>query len=301
MTTRMSLPRNRFLLALVGVFLAIALAAGACSSDDTSSGDDSSGDTSSEDTATTETTADGAPESTDGENEAQPVTILVTNDDGVGAEGIDALTQALAERDDVELVVVAPLENQSGSGGKTTAGELSTSDATTASGLEATAVAGFPADSVRWALTEGGIEPDLVISGINDGQNIGPLVDLSGTVGAARQAAQLGVPAVATSQGFGEPPAFEDGVEATLAWLDENLEAIRAGELGTDTIVSINTPTCATGAPQGEVDAPRAEQSDADLNAVDCAGAVEPTDDVVAFTNGWIAVTVLPPTGSITE
>ena len=53
------------------------------------------------------------------------------------------------------------------------------------------------------ALQELGLEPDVVVSGVNAGQNIGTLIDLSGTVGAAATAARQGVPAVAVSQGIG--------------------------------------------------------------------------------------------------
>lgn len=274
---------------LLSVLAALVLVGSAgCSSDD-SSGESADGGDETTTTAATTTTEVVLP------------TVLVTNDDGVGAEGIDALVNALADRGDVEVVVVAPLENQSGSGGKTTEGELVVTDAETISGHPAKAVDGFPADTVVWALGEGGIEPDLVISGINDGQNVGPLVNISGTVGAARQAAQMGVPALATSQGLGDPADFPSGVEATMAWLDEHLEEVVAGELGTDGIISINIPTCTTGEIRGEVDVPVAEDSTEDLTVVDCTSEIEPTDDVVAFVNGWVAVTELAPTGSVTE
>lgn len=274
---------------LLSILAALALVGAAgCSSDDGSGESAGGGD---------ETTTTAASTTT----EVGPPTVLVTNDDGVGAEGVDALVNALVERGDVEVMVVAPLENQSASGGKTTEGELVVTDAQTISGHAAKAVDGFPADSVVWALGEGGIEPDLVISGINDGQNIGPLVDLSGTVGAARQAAQLGVPAVATSQGLGDPADFPSGVEATMAWLDEHFDEVVTGELGAEGIISINIPTCVTGEIQGQVDVPVAVDSTEDLTAVDCASTVQPTNDVTAFLNGWVAVTELSPTGSITE
>lgn len=272
---------------LLAALAALALVVPACSDDG-----DSSDEGSSENAEATTTVAEEVDE---------PLVMLVTNDDGVGAEGIDALVEALRDRDDLELVIVAPAENQSGSGGKTTDGALTVSDSETASGYEATAVAGFPADSVVWALGEGGIEADLVISGINEGQNIGPLVSLSGTVGAARQAAQLGVPSVAVSQGFGEPPEFPTAADALVVWLDENLDAVRDGTLGIDTVTNLNAPTCDGSEVQGQVEVPVAEDTGADLNAVDCAGTVEPTDDVVAFTNGWITLSTIPPTGSITE
>lgn len=274
---------------LLPILAALALVGSAgCSSDDDSSESAGGGD---ETTTTASTTT----------TEVDLPTVLVTNDDGVGAEGIDALVNALVDRGDVEVVVVAPLENQSGSGGKTTEGELAVTDAETLAGHPAKAVSGFPADAVVWALGEGGIEPDLVISGINDGQNVGPLVDISGTVGAARQAAQLGVPAVATSQGLGDPADFPSGVEATMAWLDEHLEAVVAGELDTEGIISINIPTCTVGEVKGDVDVPVAVDSTVDLTVVDCTSEAEPTDDVTAFVNGWVAVTELAPTGSVTE
>lgn len=243
-------------------------------------------------------TTSAAPSSTEAPEDLP--TVLVTNDDGIGAEGIDELVEALVARGDVEVVVVAPAENQSGSGGRTTGGTLVATDSTTASGHPGTAVEGFPADSVIWALGEGGIEADLVVSGVNEGQNIGPLVDISGTVGAARQAAQLGVPAVATSQGGGDPVDFPSGVEATMEWLDENLDAVLDGTLGTGHVTNINTPSCGDGEPRGEVEVPVATESEADLTAVDCTGSEEPVDDVVAFLNGWTAVSEVAPTGSIT-
>ncbi len=264
-----------------------------------SSGDEDSGSAGGADDTSTTTEADAGSTTTSAPQDLP--TVLVTNDDGVGAEGIDALVNALEDRGDVEVVVVAPLENQSGSGGRTTDGELSVTDAETISGHPAKAVDGFPADSVVWALGEGGIEADLVISGINAGQNIGPLVDLSGTVGAARQAVQMGVPAVATSQGAGEPVDFPSGVQATMSWLDDNIDVVVAGELGTDEVTNINVPTCQTGEIRGEVEVPLAVDNQADLTKVDCNGTAEPTDDVTAFLNGWIAITEVAPTGSVTD
>lgn len=275
---------------LLAALAAFALVLPACSDDGDGNAADEGADSSGE-----------SAESTTTAQAEEPLVVLVTNDDGVDAEGVDTVVEALRDRDDLELVVVAPAENQSGSGGRTTGGALTATDATTASGYEATAVAGFPADSVIWALGEGGIEADLVVSGINEGQNIGPLVPLSGTIGAARQAAQLGVPAVAVSQGFGEPPEFDTAADALVAWLEDNLDAVRDGSLGTDSVASINAPTCDGTEVQGQVEVPVAESTDIDLNAVDCEGTVEPTDDVVAFTNGWVTLSTLAPTGSNTE
>ena len=133
------------------------------------------------------------------EQQRPTLTLLVTNDDGIGAPGIDALVNGLLELDDVELKLVAPAENQSGSSDKTTEGDLVSEDSATASGYQGVAVYGYPADAVNVALEDLGIVPHLVIVGVNLGHNVGPFAVTSGTVGAARTAARAGYPAVATS------------------------------------------------------------------------------------------------------
>lgn len=272
---------------VVVVVVALLLAGPSCSG-----GDDTAGSSTTAKAATTTTTEEAGP---------GKVTVLVTNDDGVKAPGIDAIVSALSIRDDLRVVVVAPAENQSGQGGKTSPGPLTVTDTTTASGFPAKAVVGYPADAVLWALGDGGIKPDLVVSGINAGQNVGPLVPLSGTVGAARQAAQKGVPAVAASQGLADPPDYPTGVKAVLDWVDQHLATLQQGKLPATEVTSINVPSCPGGKVQGTVVVPVATSSTADLNAVDCAGTAEPVDDVSAFTNGWIAVSELVPTGSKTQ
>ena len=143
------------------------------------------------------------------------LTILVTNDDGVTAPGINATVQALSALPHTKVTVVAPLTNQSGTGAKVTGGTLTVTDATTASGYPAKAVAGYPADTIIWAIDDHGIaqRPDLVVSGINFGENIGPLASLSGTVGAAQTALARGIPALAVSQGVdnGQSPELLSG------------------------------------------------------------------------------------------
>ena len=119
------------------------------------------------------------------------------------------------------------------------------------------AVNGFPADSVLYALNTMHLNPDLLVSGINDGQNIGPFIPLSGTVGAARVGGRDSIPAVAVSQGFGSPPDFPSGVTALLDWLDEFLLG-RAGPPLFQSVVNINVPTCVTGSIRGTVEVPAA-------------------------------------------
>ena len=227
--------------------------------------------------------------------------VLVTNDDGYDAAGIDAVVEGLRALPDTEVTVVAPLTNQSGTGGKTTDGPLTVTDVTTKSGYPAKAVAGYPADTIIWAIDQHGISftPDLVVSGINFGQNIGPAVDLSGTVGAARAAAARTIPALASSQGIGDPMAYPTGVTQVLAWVSEHRAALLDGSAVTDKLLeNINIPTCPTGSNRGVVDVPIAKElAGRDMLKVDCQStATDPVDDVAGLTEGFVTLSVLPPT-----
>jgi 5'-nucleotidase len=225
--------------------------------------------------------------------EVEVLQILVTNDDGIAAPGIDALVTALSAVPDVELTIVAPAENQSGTSMKLTDGDVVASDAATASGVAATAVVGFPADSVRWALENLDIDFDLVVSGTNSGQNIGDFSTLSGTVGAARYGAQQGIPAVAVSQGLVPEGdiVFDDSVEAAIAWITEHRDDY---ESGTVSLTSINSPTCEGGV-RGVVEVPLGAFGGRDALQFDCTSTLEaPIDDVDAFANGFTAITDLP-------
>jgi 5'-nucleotidase len=222
----------------------------------------------------------------------RPLRILVTNDDGYDAAGIDAVVEGLRTLPDVEVVVVAPAANQSGTGGQTTPGALTVTDVTTASGFPATSVAGFPADSIVWAIDGGGVaeRPDLVISGINIGQNIGPLTEVSGTVGAARAAASRGIPALAASQGIAAEPDWPSSVALVLAWVTEHREALVADEAPTPAPVqNLNVPTCTTGTLHDLVEVPVAtDAAGREMVSSDCTGTpAPPTDDIGAFITGF--------------
>jgi 5'-nucleotidase len=299
----MSACHLRSRLRLLPLLAAPLLVLTACSDDD--GGDDAS-DTTAEASSTTTASADGT---TTTVVATEPLRILVTNDDGIEGEGLDALVGALTALPDTEVHVVAPAEDQTGSSDATTP-DPTAADGTTLSGHEGTAVAGEPADTIVWARdngwTEGG-EPHLVISGINAGQNIGPLAALSGTVGAARQAARFGVPALAVSQGViegadGELTAnYPDSVDAALAWLEENRADLLARDLDDDApalVTTIDAPTCPSGEVRGTVEVSLATAEEAEgINAfeVDCESTLEnPTNDVVGLTNGYIVVKAIP-------
>jgi 5'-nucleotidase len=259
--------------------LALGLAAAACSSSPAASS-----------ASTTSTTSSSGP----------VLSILVTNDDGVGAPGIDAVVQGLRALAHTEVTVVAPATNESGTGGKTTAGTLSASRAQTASGYLAWAVHGYPADTIAWAIDQHGISsrPDLVVSGINFGENIGPLASVSGTVGAALAAVHRHIPALAASQGVdnGAQPAFSQGVAQVDRWVQSHRAALVAHRYGSTVPQgNLNIPTCVTGEVRGPVDAPLATSlSGVTLSTVNCSASGGPfADDAAAFVHGYAVVSPL--------
>jgi 5'-nucleotidase len=129
--------------------------------------------------------------------------VLLTNDDGIDAEGLQALRRALAALDDVELGVVAPDSNRSAAGrGITYRRPLWVTEIPFADGASGFACDGTPVDCVRLAtlgLIEG-FEPDVIVSGINHGSNLGDDISYSGTVAAALEGIVLGIPGIAVSQ-----------------------------------------------------------------------------------------------------
>lgn len=225
--------------------------------------------------------------------------IMVTNDDGVAAAGIAAVVDALRAQPNTEVSVIAPASQQSGSGPKTTPGPLEANESKTANGVTAMAVDGFPADTVIWALDQGGLaqRPHLVVSGVNEGQNLGPVLNVSGTIGAARAAAARGIPALAASQGMGSPPSYEVAVRYVTDWVAAHRDALLRGTEPV-AVTNINAPTCGTGTVRGLVDVPFATDP-AGRNVlaanIDCA-TDQPAgaDDVGAFNVGFVTESVVP-------
>ncbi len=257
---------------------------------------------------------------------AQNFRVMVTNDDGVGAAGISMLVDALAANPNLDITVIAPLTNQSGSGDNITTAPFDVTAATTAGGFPATAVDAFPADTVLLAVRElMSPPPDLVVSGINQGQNITrEISELSGTVGAALTAGRLGIPAIAVSQGL---VAIDYSATATyVANLVEDLRRKKGlrkkleSKSGRDQriVLNVNFPTCTSGSirgvelvPLGElstiasydllmdvggVQTYEAVASSGNAFAVDCTSLLEkPGSDLEAMNNGFASVTPLNP------
>ena len=128
-----------------------------------------------------------------------PYRILISNDDGVRAPGIAIVAQTLQAIG--QVIIVAPADNQSGKGHSIVTTEpVFRSDLTLPNGLKAISLTATPATTVNVAISNIVTpKPDLVVSGINRGYNLGYSAYLSGTVGAARQGAMMGVPAIAAS------------------------------------------------------------------------------------------------------
>jgi 5'-nucleotidase len=129
--------------------------------------------------------------------------VLLTNDDGIEAEGLQSLRRSLAELADVRLVVIAPDGNRSAMARSiTTRRPLWVTEVRFGDGTVGYATDGTPVDCVRLANlgVVDGFEADLVVAGINHGANLGDDITYSGTVAAAFEGIVLGIPAIAVSQ-----------------------------------------------------------------------------------------------------
>jgi 5'-nucleotidase len=133
--------------------------------------------------------------------------ILLTNDDGIEAEGLKTLEKVLSGL--ARIVTVAPDRERSAvSHGLTLHGSLKVKER----GEDRYAVSGTPADCIVYALRHFfSVFPDLVISGINHGANLGDDIMYSGTVAGAREASRYGIPSIAASQAYDDGPlTFKD-------------------------------------------------------------------------------------------
>jgi 5'-nucleotidase len=178
---------------------------------------------------------------------APPFRILITNDDGVRAPGIIAVAQALKALG--EITVVAPDTNQSAK-----SHALSVTDPIYADtvqlpgGITATSLSATPASCVKVALDAlMPRQPDLVVSGINRGLNIGMVTYVSGTVGAAREAALHGIPAIAASLASLADPRYE----AAAAVVVRVVAQVKARGLERGVFLNVNVPAGAIGEIRG--------------------------------------------------
>ena len=161
--------------------------------------------------------------------------ILLTNDDGIEAEGLRILQDAL--RDLAHLVVVAPDQERSAvSHGLTLHSPLNFRELDP----DRYVINGTPADCVIYALRHLFVQfPDLVISGINHGANLGDDIWYSGTVAAAREASRHGVPSMAVSQAYDDRPIrFKEGA----AYVRNLVASMLRNGLGGEICLNVNIP-----------------------------------------------------------
>ncbi|MGE0444367.1 MAG: 5'/3'-nucleotidase SurE [Vicinamibacterales bacterium] len=179
----------------------------------------------------------------------QPYRIVVTNDDGVRAPGLAPLAQVLQAIGDV--IIVGPDGNRTGASHSVTTGDpIFRQDLTLPNGMRAIGLAATPATSVQVALKNIVLpRADLVVSGINNAYNIGQSAYLSGTVGAARQAAMEGVPAIAVSMAAAAAP--RDYVFAAEEALGVARRLKQAGGLPPFTFLNVNVPPMPEGGYKG--------------------------------------------------
>jgi 5'-nucleotidase len=182
--------------------------------------------------------------------------VLLTNDDGIEAEGLQALRRALLRVEELQVAVVAPDGNRSAFARMiTTRRPLWVQQVGFDDGAVGYATDGTPVDCVRLAALGliDGFEPDVVVSGINHGANLGDDITYSGTVAAALEGLILGLPGIAVSQQsaaremdfrLGSRFTFETAAEFVARVVEELAEV----PLPEGTLLNINVPA---GEPQG--------------------------------------------------
>ena len=178
--------------------------------------------------------------------------VLLTNDDGISAEGLQALRRTLLELPGISLGVIAPDGNRSAMARSiTTRRPLWVEEIDFADGTVGFATDGTPVDCVR--LAKLGLiadwEPDLVVAGINHGSNIGDDITYSGTVAAALEGIVLGIPGIAVSQqssalelDFRKPNAFD--FTAAAAFTARLVADLASLPLPSGTLLNVNFPGC---------------------------------------------------------
>lgn len=167
--------------------------------------------------------------------------ILLTNDDGIYAPGLAAMERALARLGDV--CVVAPAVEQSGVGHSITfLSPLMAKEVFDGERRRGWAVEGSPADCVKLAVAEFCPKPDLIVSGINGGLNLGINVLYSGTVAGATEGAVFGLPCFAVSLEYDEHAKFDEASQMAVRLIEQILAERDSGE---HLLYNINIPTVA--------------------------------------------------------
>ena len=176
--------------------------------------------------------------------------ILLTNDDGVNAAGLKVL-ESIARCFSDDVWIVAPTEEQSGTGHSLT---LTRPVRLRKLGERRFCVTGTPTDSVMMAIAHimQDHRPDLILSGVNRGANLGEDCTYSGTVSAAMEGALAGIPSIALSQvyaraGMGDAVPFA----AAEAWAERVLAPLLGTPMAPRTLINVNFPALEPAAIKG--------------------------------------------------
>lgn len=172
--------------------------------------------------------------------------ILLSNDDGIDAPGIQALLSSVPSG--MRVVVAAPASERSASSHSISLGQKLRIEEFKKKGVRHFAVHGTPADCVKFALVGiSGFKPDLILSGINQGANTGVSVYYSGTISAAREGFINGVPAVAISLAS---RVFND-FEASAVLARKIIRGYEAGYFPKNVMLNVNVPPLSSSEIQG--------------------------------------------------
>ena len=174
----------------------------------------------------------------------RPWHIMVTNDDGIDAPGLEAVVRALAGDSGYRVTVVAPAENQSvASNAHITRRDVALRPHASIAGAPAWSVDATPASVARLGLTVvvADDRPDLVVAGINAGENDGLGAWTSGTVAAAREAVLSGIPGIALSLELDWDDPRPD-FDAAAAWCKPVIDAVRDHGLPPGVYLNVNVP-----------------------------------------------------------
>lgn len=252
--------------------------------------------------------------------------ILLTNDDGIHSPGLLAVAEAVCDLGD--LLIVAPATQQTGMGrstppivnGAVTAEHLHLG----CQAIAAYSLTGSPAQTVIYAmLVLAPRRPNLVISGINYGENPGTCVTSSGTVGAALQGAEFGVPALAVSLETDKQYHYEHGADidwrVAAQFTRKMAQTVLAAQLPFDVdVLKIDVPADATNETSWRITRqsrqsyyrlfrPNGAQADAksgwvhlDYDVIIDWDALEPDSDIAAFARDRV-ISVTPLSHDLTS
>ncbi len=230
--------------------------------------------------------------------------ILVTNDDGINAPGLEALIE-IATQLSSDVWVVAPEFNQSGAGHS-----LSISHPIRAREVNETkfAIEGTPTDCVLFAVKHllKGRKPHVVLSGVNRGTNMADDVTYSGTIAGAMEGCMLGIPSIAFSQAYAHPHPVKWGT--ATAYGADVARRVLAMDFPHNVFVNVNFPDVVTASVKGikvtrqgvrAFGSSIIERTDPRGGAYYWIGyapgehQVDEESDLFAIRNGWISVTPL--------